>query len=158
MFTITSLDVSNDGKQVAVCGTGKKCLFVDTNRFGKKISEVETVKEISQCVKFNPSNKRLLVSFCTGGFSVIDTSNLQEPKVLLSNSYNNLIESSFDLRFLSDDEFFIGDSDGFIRKYRFDDTSFTPLAEVFCHYQAVKTLELIPSKSLIVTGCRVVTE
>lgn len=92
---------------------------------------------------------------------MIDTSKIEEPRLLFSNSYNNLIEAvnpidqSFDIRFRAENDFYISDSDGFIRLYRFDDSTFTPLAEKFCHYEAVKNLEIIGSKRLIFTGARV---
>ena len=155
IHTITSLAYSPDGRTLAVSGSSQKAVFLDSQKHSKKISEVGTPKEHSNSMVFNPTGQFCLMSFYTGGFCVTDTSDITQPAFLFANSYNNLIEASYTIRFRGKDEFFLSDSDGFVRLYRFDKSTFTPLFEKFCHYQAVKSLELITEKGLIFTGSRV---
>ncbi len=50
-------------------------------------------KEHATGVQFNPTGNYCIVSFYTGGFSVIDTEKPEAPELLFTNTYKNAIES-----------------------------------------------------------------
>lgn len=61
---------------------------------------------------------------------------------------------SYKIRFSDEQQFFLADSDGFVRIYDFDRSTYTPVAEQFCHYEAVKAFEIFRDAGVMLTGAR----
>jgi len=148
------VDFDQSGTKLVSGGKNSELILWDAKK-GKQIISARTEGKIVNCARIDPSGRYVFTAEKKGWLEAWDLNDRCRHlgKVQIPN-VSNVHQIDFDFTSTNYPKIYIADSSGHFRVLTFDGMFFKQIDSFEAHTDMVKAIKVIPSKQLLVTGCR----